>query len=96
MELPVFVLPSGSGYRATTAGPLDLTADGPTADAAVDALHQLIVARICAGEVRTLTVTAIDSLLAAARAVGQNPLFEDWVREIEVYRRQHNTPPDAD
>jgi len=96
MELPVYVLPSGSGYRATTGGPLDLTADGSTADAAMDALHQLIVARLRAGEVRTLTVTAVDPLLAAARAVGQNPLFEDWVREIEEYRRQHNTPPDVD
>jgi hypothetical protein len=96
MELPVYIEPSPGGFRATTGGPLDLTANGPTVDAAAAALQQLVTARLRAGQLRTLTVTGIDPILAAARVVGQNPLFENWVREVEEYRRAHNSPADTD
>ena len=96
MELPVFIQPMGNGFRAITGGPLDLTADGATAEDAAYALQQLVAARIRAGQLRTLSVTAIDPIVSAARAVGQNPLFEDWVREIDEYRRLNNAPADAD
>jgi hypothetical protein len=97
MELPVLVLPRSSGFRASTGGPLDLAADGPTPDAAVSALHSLVAARLNAGgHIRTLTLTAVDSVLAAGRKVGGSPLFDDWVKEVEEYRREHNTTPDAD
>lgn len=96
MELNVYIEPSNGGFRAITGGPLDLSADGATVDAAADALQQLVAARLRAGQLRTLTVTGVDPILSAARNVGQNPLFEDWVREIDEYRRLHNTPADAD
>jgi hypothetical protein len=38
MEVPVFVEPTPTGFRATAGSPLPLTADGPTADAAVAAV----------------------------------------------------------
>lgn len=97
MELPVLVLPQSSGFRASTGGPLDLAADGPTPDAAVTALHSLVAAKLNGGgHIRTLTLTAVDSITAAARKLGESPLFDDWVREVDEYRRLHNTVPDAD
>lgn len=93
MELPVLVLPQPSGFRASTGGPLDLTADGPTADAAVDALRAAVVAKLQSGTVRTLTLSDVDATSALARRIGESPLFEDWVRAVEEYRRDHNTVP---
>lgn len=34
-------------------------------------------------------------LVEAARRVGESPQFEEWVREVEEYRRQNNTVPEA-
>lgn len=95
MEIPIYIQPTSNGFQATTGGPLDLIADGATADAAAQALQLLVTARLRAGQLRTLTVAAVDPIVAAARVVGRNPLFEDWVREIDEYRRSNNTPVDA-
>lgn len=95
MEFPVLVAPRAAGFRASTGQPFDLAADGPTPDAAVDALRALIVTRCQSGQVRTVAVADADAIIDAARKVGESPLFEDWVREVEEYRRQHNTVPDA-
>lgn len=92
MELPVFVAPLAGGVRATTGAPLHLSADGPTADAALDALRAQVASQLRAGgRFRTLTVTDVDAILASARKLGDSPLFEDWVRAVEEYRRQNNT-----
>jgi hypothetical protein len=111
MEIPVFVEPTPTGFRAATGSPLPLTADGPTADAAVTALYTLLADRLRAGgQVRTLTVRAADEgrvgdvltpqrvneILAAAQRLASDPLFDDWVRAVEEYRREHNTVPDPD
>jgi len=96
MELPVLVLPHPPGFRATTGGPLDLVADGPTPDAAMDALKTLVTEKVRPGQLRKLTVTDIDTMLASAAKLGASPLFEDWVKAVEEYRREHNTIPDAD
>lgn len=95
MELPVLVSPQPTGFRASTGGPLDLAADGPTPDAAVGALRDLVLARLRSGQMRTLAVTDAVGIIDAARRVGESPLFEDWAREVEEYRRQNNTVPDA-
>lgn len=43
-----------------------------------------------------LTVTKAEEILAAAQRYAADPLFDDWVRGIEEYRRVHNTVPDPD
>jgi len=96
MELPILVLPQSTGFRASTGAPLDLTADGPTPDAAVDALRSLLTAKLQGGQIRTVSVTDVASIQAAARKLGESPLFEDWVQAVEEYRRQHNTIPDTE
>lgn len=43
-----------------------------------------------------LTPQRADAIIAAARRLAENPLFEEWVRAVEEYRRVHNTVPDPD
>lgn len=97
MEVPVLVEPVPAGFRAATGTPVPLSADGPSADAAVAALHTLLADRLRAGgRLRTLTVSDADAITAAARAVGENPLFGEWVQAIDDYRKAANTVPDPD
>jgi hypothetical protein len=101
MNLVVSVAPYADGFRASTGTPLDLTADGPTADAAVDALHGLVAARFAAGvlppgEMRTISVTDVQAIVEAATRLSKNPLFDSYLESVAEYRRTHNTVPDAD
>jgi hypothetical protein len=97
MEITVYVEPVGSGYRASTGSPVPLSAEGPSEDAAVAAIRdQLAARRRAGGRFRTLTVDDIEPLVAAARAVGANPLFEDWAKSVDDYRKANNAVPDAD
>jgi hypothetical protein len=96
MEIPVLVEPSPTGFRAKTGAPLDLAADGPTADAAMSTLRTLVADRLRAGQLRTLTVTDVDAILAAAKRIRENPMFDEFEKSIEEYRRLNNTVPDAD
>jgi hypothetical protein len=91
VEIPVLVEPSPTGFRATTGAPLGLTADGPTADAAVAALRAAVVERLRAGaQVRTLTVTATNGSPPAGQGLADNPLFDDWLRAVEEYRERRD------
>lgn len=97
MEIPVLVEPSPTGFRATTGAPLGLTADGPTADAALAALRAIVAERLRAGaQIRTLAMTDVGSILEAARRLRENPLYEEFEKAVEEYRQAHNTIPDPD
>lgn len=95
MEIAVLVEPFGTGFRATTQSPCPLTADGPTEDAAVEALGSLLGDRLRAGgKLRTLSVPDLNGLAAAGAALAANPLFDRYLESIEEYRRVHNAVPD--
>lgn len=95
MDIPVFVTPQGSGFLARMGSPFDLTAEGPTSDAALEAVHQLLREKLKGGAaVRSIHVSDVDSVLAAARAVGESPLYNDYLEALAEYRREHNTVPE--
>jgi hypothetical protein len=95
MNLVVSVAPHADGFRASTGSPLDLTADGPTADAAVDGLRGLVAARLFAGEIRTIHVPE-PWLAADPTPDPQRDADFDALREaIAENRRVYNTVPDA-
>jgi hypothetical protein len=96
MELPVLVTQQPNGFRAATGGPLDLSAEGATPDAAIAALRAAVVAKLQDGQVRTLVVSDTEITATAARRLGESALFEDWVQAVEEYRREHNTIPEAE
>ncbi len=82
MDIPILVEPTPAGFRAATGAPLDLTAEGPTADAAVAALRALVADRLRAGtQLRTLTLPQL-----GLSKLAENPLFDDWLRAVEEYR----------
>lgn len=101
MNLTIFVEPGPAGFRATTGGPPPLTADGPTADAAVAAVQAQYAARLAAGgEVRTVSVTPApaviptDDIAAIAARMRANPLFEEYEAAVEQWRREYNAVPE--
>ena len=96
MDIPVFVTPSETGFQARMGSPFDLTAEGPTADAALEAVHEQLREKVRNGcRIRSIQVNDVDSLLAAARAVGESPLYNDYLETLAEYRREHNTVPEA-
>lgn len=66
MELPVLVTEQPTGFPAVAGEPFNLTADGPTADAALAVLRAAVVAKLQSGHVRTLTVTNPAAIIGAA------------------------------
>jgi hypothetical protein len=99
MNLTVSVAPHDAGFRASTGGPLNLTADGPTADAAVDALHRLVQQGLTAGELppgerRVIHVTDVRGIIEAATRLSKNPQFDSYLESLAEYRRIHNAVPD--
>src|SRR5271157_3950934 len=84
------------GFRARSGEPLNLTAEGNTADAALQHLRDLIAARIAAGsKLTTLSVPSAERTTihpGAGMYVG-DPLFDQWRAEIEAYRQQIEDDP---
>jgi predicted RNase H-like HicB family nuclease len=96
MEIPVLVepLPDG-GFRARSADPFALTAEGDTPDAALRHLRDLITTRTTSGAI----LTAIDLPVRTfgpqpgAGMYRDDPLFDRWKAEIEAYRQQVEDDP---
>lgn len=90
MDFAVSVQPVAGGFRASTGGPLDLTADGPTPDAAVAAVRDQVVTRLRLGEIRVVRVSDLERALEAAARVGDNPELEGFLADLAESRRvQH-------
>src|SRR5437016_1387586 len=96
MEIPVLVepLPEG-GFRARSADPLGLTAQGDTPDAAVHQLRDLIEARAASGAILTTIDVPIPKYgpHPGAGIYRDEPLFDRWKAEIEAYRQQVEDDP---
>jgi hypothetical protein len=87
MEIPVFVEPTAGGFRATTGAPLALSADGPTADAAVAALEGQVAERLKNGtQLRTVSVNGQPDQPADAvrtyAGIPLRPLGEEGARKL--------------
>jgi hypothetical protein len=94
MNLNVIVIPHGDGYRAWTGGLLDLTADGPTPDAAVEALRARVIDRLPKFEVRTIHLPDPQPLVEPEPDPQRDADFEAYREAIAEHRRIHNTVPD--
>lgn len=104
MEIPVYIEPRSNGFRASTASPLPLSAEGETADAAMDALRDVVAQTVKSGGqfrslrlqdiARPLSASEIAVILETAKQMRENPLFEEFEAAIEDYRREHNMVPE--
>jgi len=87
MTIPILVEPVAAGFRAVAGGPFDLTADGPTAAAAVAALRLQLADRVSGG------VACVELPLPAPAnphvvPLTENPLLDDWLKAVEEYRNE--------
>ncbi|HEX4608812.1 MAG TPA: hypothetical protein VH092_11465 [Urbifossiella sp.] len=96
MKFVVTVGPHAGGFQARTGGPLDLTAEGPTADDAVAALRGLIAARLRTVEYRSIDVPDPLPKADPTKDDTPDPVFNGYLEAIAEHRRIHNTVPDAD
>jgi hypothetical protein len=91
MTITVLVERSAAGFRASTGSPVPLAADGPSEDAAVAALRELLTDRLRAGgQLRSITLGHPAPLLPPGPALADNPLFDDWLRAVEDYRTRRD------
>src|SRR5262249_51627750 len=93
VEVPVIIEPvTGHGYRATGAGGLSigLTAEGATAEEAIDRLADQVRMRVVAGaKLAELDVPASTAPWKQdAGYLHDDPLYEPWRAAMEEYRRQ--------
>jgi hypothetical protein len=100
VEVPVIIEPvTGNGYRAIGAGGLSLglTAEGATAEEAIDRLADQVRMRVDAGaRLAELSVATIAApWMRDAGYLRDEPLYESWRAAIEEYRRQLDEDPDA-
>ena len=100
MEVPVIIEPvMGNRYRVIGAGGLSvgLTAEGATAEEAINQLADQVRMRISAGaKLAELSVNA--SAAPWVRDAGNlrdEPLYEPWREAMEEYRRQLDEDPEA-
>jgi hypothetical protein len=91
MTISILVERSQAGFRATTGGPLELSAEAASAAEAVNALQEKIANRIARGAI------LIDHPVPPPRPpvpvvpLGQNPLLDAWLAAVETYRAERET-----
>ncbi len=96
MTIPVLVEPTAVGYRATTGGPFDLSADAATAAEAINALQDKIARRLQGG------AFLIDQPVLAPQSpipvlpLSENPLFDSWLAAVETYRLDQENQEGSD
>lgn len=97
MQIPVLIEPvAGNGYPAVGAGLGALSAEGATADQALENLRELLANRLAEGS-RLVTLEVPGEGNPWAQAAGMyrdEPLFDDWCRAMAEYRRSVEEAPD--
>jgi hypothetical protein len=88
MTISILVEPSQTGFRATTGGPLDLSAEAASAAEALTALQAKIDSRFDQGAILVHhAVPALQSPIPLT-PLAENPLFDAWMKAIEKYREE--------
>ncbi len=100
MEVPVIIESvTGNGYRVTGAGGLSvgLTAEGATAEEAIDRLAEQVLTRLNAGAKLTELRIGVDVApwKEDAGYLKDDPLYEAWREAMERYRSQLDEDPEA-
>lgn len=95
MELQIVVEPvSGNGYRAASSV-LSLSAEGETAEQAVEHLKGMLTARLAAGaKLLSLTLPGQDPWSMIAGIYKDDPYYDEWRQAMADYRQQVENDPD--
>jgi hypothetical protein len=98
MQIPVLVepLPDGRGFRARAGEPLDLSAEGPTKAAAIQALRQAARGRLAGGaEVVPLELSTGNAWADSAGFLPEDELTRQWLDALRENRRKANESADG-
>src|SRR5262245_15950194 len=91
MTISILVEPSQAGFRATTGGPLDLSAEAASAAEAISVLHEKFTNRLQGGAI------LIDHPVCPPRPpipvlpLSENPLFDARLAAVENYRTERES-----
>ena len=97
MAISVLLEPKGTGFRASMSSPMALTADGATEDAALTAIRTAYLLRLSSGaKVVEIPIARVDDILRTARALGEDPQFEEYLKEVESHRKINNAISEAE
>lgn len=95
MTISILVEPSQVGFRATTGGPLELSAEAASAAEAVNAVQAKIAAWLAGGAI------LIDHPVHPPRppipilSLSENPLFDAWLAAVETYHAEQESSETA-
>lgn len=88
MTIPILVEPSQAGFRATTGGPLDLSAEAASAAEALTALQAKIDSRFAHGAILVHHQAPAPQAPIPLIPLVENPLFDAWLEAIKRYREE--------
>lgn len=94
MSIPILVEPTATGFRAETGGPLNLSADGPSSEFAVSALHAKILAKLQNGAT-IIHLPVPPPSPQPEMSMAEHPLFDEWLEAVKDYRKQREAEEDA-
>ena len=98
MQIPVLIeYVAGGGYRARGAEPLALCGEGATREEAVANLREQCEARLHQGaELISLELgTTPHPWMEFAGMFKDDPLLDQWKKDVEEYRQKIDDDPDA-
>ena len=88
MTIPILVEPSQVGFRATTGGPLDLSAEAASAAEAINALQAMIASRLERGAILVVHPVHPPRPPIPVLSLSENPLLDAWLAQVETYRAE--------
>lgn len=88
MAISILVEPSQAGFRATTGGPLDLSAEAASAAEALTALQAKIKSRFEHGAILVHHPVPAPQSPVSLIPLAENPMFDAWLEAIEKYREE--------
>lgn len=86
MTIAILVEPSHDGFRATTGGPLELSAEAASAAEALTALQVKIGRRFEQGATIVHHPVPEPPLPIPLIPLAENPLFDAWLKAVNQYR----------
>lgn len=95
MTISIVIEPTASGFRADTAGPLNLSAEAGTSGDAIAALQAKIAHRLQNGTMIVDLPVPRSQLPIAGMRLAEHPLFDEWLTAVHEYRKQREAEEEA-
>jgi hypothetical protein len=98
--MEVFIEPIEKGFRVSTGAPLDLIAEGESAEQAIELLRAKVARRLAEGRFISLDVPrqadpAPHPLSRFRGMFKDDPLFAEWQADLERYRDERENDPET-